>query len=168
MFKKNVSVDSYPARFPCKKKSKQVVKMIEEAIDEGESLSSQVEVWAEGLQPGLGQPVFKKIKSELAAAYMSLGASLSFELGDVQASQQVKGSVFHKNPKNYGGLRGGMTTGERLVLRLNLKPPSSLKEVAQKGRHDPVIATRAVPVLEAMTYLVVVDHLLWSRLDTLS
>ena len=128
-------------------------------------MGSLVEFWLEGLPRGLGQPVFHKFKSDLAGALMSVGAAVAFELGEGFSVSKKRGLEFHSSDQSYGGLRGGLTTGKRVVARVAFKPPSSLRDVAQKGRHDPCIGPRAVPVVEAMACLVVADHILWSRLD---
>ena len=86
-------------------------------------------------------------------------------VGDLNVSQP--GSLFHKNVDVYGGIRGGLSTGEVIELKIFFKPPSSLGETARKGRHDPCVIPRAVPVLESMVYLVLLDHLLAQRLDCL-
>ena len=147
--------------------SDEAIAKLMQAKEQGDSLSSQVRLFIEGLPKGLGQPVFKKFKSDLSMALMSLGASLSFEVGSKDSLKQT-GRLFHANKQNYGGLRGGLTTGEKLTVHLGFKPPSSLGEISQKGRHDPSIAPRAAVVVEAMAHLVVADHLLWRRLDCFS
>ena len=165
LFQKGILPDTFSACFPHKEKSKQAVEHLLKAKEEGESLGSLVELWIEGLPKSLGQPIFHKFKSDLAKALMSLGACSGLEIGSGFSSAKSKGKNFHQSSKNYGGLRGGMTTGERLCLRVALKPPSSLGKLAQKGRHDPCIGPRAVPVIEAMACLVTADHLLWKKLD---
>jgi chorismate synthase len=87
-------------------------------------------------------------------------------LGSGFASSQQDGKSFHQSSQDvYGGIRGGISTGEEIVLRVSVKPTSSILDVARKGRHDPFILTRAIPVLEAMAWLVMADHLLWQRTD---
>lgn len=167
LFKSGHLAETFSAAFPHKKKSEQVTQLLMQAKNEGDSLGSTVELWLDALPKGLGQPLFHKFKSDLTYGIMSLGASVAVEIGLGVDSAIEKGSQFHKYAKNYGGLRGGLTTGERLCLRVTFKPPSSLGTIAKKGRHDPCIAPRAVSVLEAIACLVVADHLLWSRLDQL-
>ena len=130
-------------------------------------MGSLVELWIEGLLEGLGQPVFHKFKSDMVQGLMSLGASSGVEIGKGFPSAREEGFIFHKSSENYGGLRGGLTTGERIVMRVAFKPPSTLGKMAKEGRHDPCISPRAVPVVEAMACIVSADHLLWSRLDRL-
>lgn len=151
--------------FPHKNKSEQAKKLLIEAKLKGESLGSLVELWIENLPKALGQPIFHKFKSDLAKNILSLGASTALEFGLGKDSVQSKGSIFHSKPENYGGLRGGLTTGERLCLRASFKPPSSLGKLAKTGRHDPCIGPRVLPVIEAISLFIIADHLLWNRLD---
>ena len=75
------------------------------------------------------------------------------------------GTEFHANPSNYGGIRGGISTGEDIQLKIALKPTSSILDVAKRGRHDPCILLRALVVFEAMAWLVLADQLLMRRLN---
>ena len=138
-----------------------------QAKKKGESYGGLAEISINAPPRGLGQPVFHKLKSDLAGALMSVGATCGFEVGEGFAASQSKGTSFHnrKDSPVYGGLRGGMSTGEKISLRVAFKPTSSIGDLAKKGRHDPCIVLRALPVLEAMVYVVLADHLLWSRLD---
>lgn len=165
LFQKNILSEIFSACFPHKEKSEEAVKFLLKAKKEGNSLGSLVELWMEGLPKGLGQPVFHKFKSDLVQGLMSLGASSGVETGKGFPSAREEGFTFHKSPGNYGGLRGGLTTGERVVMRVVFKPPSTLGKMAKEGRHDPCIGPRAVPVVEAMACIVSANHLLWSRLD---
>ena len=113
----------------------------------------------------MGQPVFHKFKADLAGAFLGIGASAGVFIGEGLHASSFKGTDFHNKSKSYGGLRGGLTTGENIKIQIPFKPPSSLKEVAMEGRHDPCIGPRAVCVVESMACLVILDHLLWKRLD---
>jgi len=147
--------------------SPEVVARLEKAQKEGESFGGVIEVRVKNPPRSLGQPVFHKLKSDLAAAYMSIGAVSAVELGVGIESLQRRGTEFHSESasSNYGGIRGGVSTGEEILFRVHVKPTSSLLDVAKKGRHDPFIGTRAVPVVESMSYLVLADHLLWKKTD---
>lgn len=136
-----------------------------EAKAKGESFGGIVELQLKGLPPHLGQPVFHKLKTDLAAAMMSVGATAGVEFGEGFSSTEKQGTAFHNEEQSYGGLRGGISTGDPIRLRIAFKPASTLGAMAREGRHDPAIVPRAVPVLEAMAWLVVADHLLWRRLD---
>jgi chorismate synthase len=165
----HINVDEYATRFPSSKQQSEVVQLLEKAKLEGESYGGQVETQVIGVPQGLGQPVFHKFKSDLGSAMMSIGAATAFEFGDGFASTLKAGQDFHKEmaSPNYGGIRGGITTGEKISFNVGFKPTSSVKDVAKKGRHDPCIVPRAVPVVEAMTWLVLADHILWRRLDNI-
>jgi chorismate synthase len=135
---------------------------------EGDSVGGIAEIWVPAPPKSLGQPVFHKLKADLSAAYMSIGATTGVELGGGFSLAEQRGTEVHTDKgasEVYGGIRGGLTTGEKLILRVAFKPTSSILDVAKKGRHDPCIVIRALPVLEAMTWLVLADHILWRRLD---
>jgi chorismate synthase len=154
----------------------------------GSSIGAVVEVVAEGVPPGLGAPVYGKIDAELAAALMSINAVKGVEIGDGFASAQLTGeeNADEMRPGNAGaptflsnhagGVLGGISTGQPLVCRFAVKPTSSIltprasvtrtgepAEVVTKGRHDPCVGIRAVPVGEAMVACVLADHLLRHR-----
>jgi chorismate synthase len=159
-------VDQNSVRLPHPTLGPEAEAFLREAKLEGHSYGGVAEVVVRSLPRALGQPVFHKLKSDLAAAVMSIGATCGVEFGSGFSSTEREGSVFHaSNPQNYGGIRGGISTGDTLSLRVAFKPTSSVLDLAKKGRHDPCIVPRAVPVLEAMVALVLADHLLWRRLD---
>ena len=161
------NVDSFQARFPSAQ-SAQVEKLLQDAQASGESYGGVAEILIHQAPGSLGQPVFHKLKADLAQAFMSVGATNGFELGLGFESVSEKGTEFHSGDKAvYGGIRGGISTGEDILLRVSFKPTSSIMDVAKKGRHDPCIVTRAIPVLEAMTWLVLADHVLWAKTDRL-
>ena len=159
-------IDKYKTRFPSAREA-HVAKWLEDAKTLGESYGGIVEVQIKNVSAGLGQPIFHKFKSDLAMAMMSLGAATAFEFGDGFGSVIQPGTEFHSNmnSESYGGIRGGITTGDPIFFRVGFKPTSSIKDTAKKGRHDPCIVPRAVPVVEAMTWLLLADHLLWAKLD---
>ncbi|MGZ3800301.1 MAG: chorismate synthase [Bdellovibrio sp.] len=162
----NKDIDSFQARFPSSR-DQDVAKILKEAQENGESYGGVAEILIKNPPAYLGQPVFHKLKSDLAQAFLSIGATSGFELGLGFESSKVTGTEFHKlsSSPNYGGIRGGISTGENILMKISFKPTSSIMDVAKKGRHDPCIVTRAIPVLEAMTWLVLADHYLWSRTD---
>lgn len=176
-------------RCPDAAKAGEMIELIEKVRKEGDSIGGTVEVVSTGLPPGLGSPVFNKLDADLAAALMSLGGIRGFEVGMGFEASKRKGSqvndVMYKDSSgklryktnNAGGLLGGITNGEDLVVRIAIKPTSSIskvqhtvdkygnpKELRVKGRHDPCLCPRAVPIAEAMVNLVLADHLLMSRL----
>ncbi|MBU8538544.1 chorismate synthase [Falsiroseomonas tokyonensis] len=154
----------------------------------GSSLGAVVEVVAEGVPPGLGAPIYGKLDAELASALMSINAVKGVEIGDGFASAALTGEgnademrmgadgqvLFGSN--HAGGILGGISTGQPIVARFVVKPTSSILtprqsvdrfgqevEVLTKGRHDPCVGIRAVPVGEAMLALVLADALLRHR-----
>jgi chorismate synthase len=154
----------------------------------GSSLGAIVEVVAEGVPPGLGAPIYGKLDADLAAALMGINAVKGVEIGDGFAAAALSGEgnademrmgpggevAFASN--HAGGILGGISTGQPVVARFAVKPTSSILtprqsvdrfgedvEVLTKGRHDPCVGIRAVPVGEAMLALVLADHLLRHR-----
>lgn len=160
-------VDASVARFPDSQKGSDIERLLLEAKKEGLSYGGKVGIFIKGVPAGLGQPVFHKLKADLAAAFLSVGATSACELGLGFDSSEAEGTQFHQREDVYGGVRGGLSTGEDIYFNLSFKPTSSVLDVAKKGRHDPCIVIRAVPVIEAMTALVLADHVLWRRLDRL-
>ena len=148
-------------------RSQEIVEFLNQAKIEGQSYGGIAQVVIKNPPQYLGQPVFHKLKSDLASAMMSVGATTGFELGGGFSAAFAKGTEFHqKNDSEvYGGVRGGISTGEDIVFRVAFKPTSTVLDTAKKGRHDPCIVLRALPVLEAMAWLVLADHYLWSLLD---
>ena len=150
---------------------------VEAARDEGDSVGGVAEVWIEGLPIGLGDPTFAKLDALLAYAMMSIGAVKGVELGAGFESARRRGSenndeLAPEGPlkNDAGGTLGGISTGAPVVVRLAVKPTSSISktqrtvnkegsatEISTKGRHDPCIAPRIVPVAEAMAAIVVYD-----------
>jgi chorismate synthase len=181
-------VEKNIVRCPDAEMAAQMIELIEKVRKEGDSIGGKVEVVSRGLPLGLGSPVFNKLDADLASALMSLGGIRGFEVGMGFEASKKKGSqvndVMYKDKtgrlrfktNNAGGLLGGITNGEDLVVRIAIKPTSSIsktqhtvdkygnpKELKVKGRHDPCLCPRAVPIAEAMVNLVLADHLLMSR-----
>ncbi|MBF9051037.1 chorismate synthase [Roseobacter sp. HKCCD9010] len=153
----------------------------------GDSVGAVIEVVASGLPAGLGAPIYGKLDTDLAAACMSINAVKGVEIGDGMAAAALTGSenadeismgdngpVYSSN--HAGGILGGISTGQDVIVRFAVKPTSSIltprktitksgeaAEIVTKGRHDPCVGIRAVPVGEAMVACVVLDHLLLHR-----
>jgi chorismate synthase len=153
----------------------------------GNSVGAVIEIVATGMPAGLGAPIYAKLDTELAAAMMSINAVKGVEVGEGFASAALTGEqnademtmgpdgpVFSTN--HAGGILGGISTGQDVVVRFAVKPTSSiLKEratidkagqetqIVTRGRHDPCVGIRAVPVGEAMMACVLADHLLLHR-----
>jgi chorismate synthase len=162
--------EKFAARIPDMEVSQQAEIGLSQAKGTGESFGACVDLFIAGCPIGLGQPVFHKLKSDLCAAMMTVGATAAVEFGEGVDSAAMRGSDFHSRPSavQYGGIRGGISTGQLVRIKVTLKPTSSLGSVAKQGRHDPCIAPRALVVLEAMATLVLADHVLWRRLDTVT
>jgi chorismate synthase len=144
-------------------------KLLVEAKTEGKSYGGIVELIIKNPPKYLGEPIFDKLKDRLSSAFMSVGATIGVEFGEGFESSNFEGSQFHHSLENpsYGGIRGGMSTGENIIVRIAFKPTSSVLDVAKKGRHDPCIVPRAIPVLEAMAWWVLADFILLKRLNNL-
>ncbi len=153
----------------------------------GSSVGAVIEVVADGVQPGLGAPIYGKLDADLAAALMSINAVKGVEIGegfdaaaltgeDNADEMRMKDGEVQFLANHAGGVLGGISTGQPIVARFAVKPTSSILtprravdragaevEVMTKGRHDPCVGIRAVPVGEAMLALVLADHLLRHR-----
>ena len=153
---------------------------------QGDSAGGIVEAIVRHCPPGLGEPVFDKLEADLAKALLSIPAIKGFEIGSGFAAARMKGSEhndeFYRDRKSgairtrtnfAGGILGGISTGEEIVVRVAVKPPSSIpksqttidmkgrrRKISVTGRHDPCLCPRVVPVVESMIALVLADHLM--------
>lgn len=176
---------------PCPETAERMARAIQEARTAGDSLGAIVSCEVYGLPAGLGEPIYDKLSSRLAAAMLSINAARGFELGEGFALASRRGSESNdallpseegspQQATNYtGGLLGGITTGAPLTFRTAFKPTSSIALPQQTvgrdslptsltitGRHDPCVGVRAVPIVEAMTALTLMDfYLLHQRPD---
>jgi chorismate synthase len=158
-------VDAHITRCPDQVTADRIAEAIAEAKRTGDSLGGVIGLRVEGLPVGLGEPVFGKLKARLADALAGVGAVTGVCWGPtgLLRSLELPGSLFHANASAYGGVQGGLSNGEPLEARVLFKPPATLGEHAREGRHDPCILPRAVPVIEAMTSLVLADLWLQKR-----
>ncbi|MEE8580170.1 MAG: chorismate synthase [Myxococcota bacterium] len=182
-------VESNPVRCPDPQTAARMAERIDDARRRGDSLGGVVECVARKVPAGLGEPVFDKIEAELARAVMSLPASKGFEIGSGFEGTRLTGSE-HNDPfvpdekgapraasNRSGGVQGGITNGEPIVIRVGFKPTATIAKAQQtvdragravtleaRGRHDPCVLPRAVPIVEAMVCLVLADHWLRQRL----
>ena len=172
-----------PVRCPDREKAPVMERAILAAREAGDSLGGVVEILATGVPAGLGDPVMDKLEAQLAWGLMSIGAVKAFEVGEGFAAARHRGSEMNDRltregfATNYtGGILGGISTGEPIVTRIAVKPPSSIalkqktvdvegkeRDFAISGRHDPCLCPRVVPVAEAMTCLTLADALLRQR-----
>lgn len=149
--------------FPDKDQEEDLKSLLKIAKVEGESYGGIIKVKIKNLTTGLGQPVFSKLKSDLSAALFSIGATQGVLLGETNV--HLKGTEFHRLEAPYGGIQGGLSTGEDMDLQILMKPTSSILDVAKSGRHDPCILPRALVVVESMINLVLIDHALLTKTD---
>ena len=136
--------------------------MLDAAMAAGSSLGAIVECGATGVPAGWGAPVYAKLDADLAAACMSVNAVKAVEIGAGFASAGRKGED-NGDSAMAGGITGGIATGDPIVLRAAFKPTSSVPALGVAGRHDPCVALRGAPVIEAMAALVLADHKLLHR-----
>lgn len=154
--------------------------LIRDLKKEGDSIGAKLTVVAENVPVGLGEPVFDRLDADLAHALMSINAVKAVEIGDGFAVVEQKGSEHRDEmtPSGFlsnhaGGILGGISSGQPIMVNIALKPTSSIMvpgksvnlnneqvELVTKGRHDPCVGIRAVPIAEAMTAIVLLDHLL--------
>ena len=177
-------VEANIARCPDEAAATAMVERIDRARKDGDSLGGVVECVCRNVPVGLGEPVFDKLEADLAHAMMSLPASKGFEIGSGFAGATMTGSE-HNDPfttndgkvrtttNRSGGIQGGISNGEDIVFRIVFKPTATIRKTQKtvddkgqartleaKGRHDPCVLPRAVPMVEAMACLVLADHYL--------
>jgi chorismate synthase len=133
--------------------------MLDQIRSEGDSLGGIVECVASGVPAGWGAPVYAKLDAELAAACMGINAVKGVEIGEGFGAARMRGSE-NRGGMAASGIDGGISTGKPIVVRVAFKPTSS---IGGKGRHDPCVAIRGAPVVEAMVALVLADHKLLHR-----
>jgi chorismate synthase len=126
----------------------------------GESVPFQVSVRVSGVPAALGEPVFDKLKADLAKAIFSIGGSVAIDVGAGEEFLNLEGHDYVPQGDLFGGQEGGMTNGGLLILKITFKAPSTVGPLAKEGRHDPCLAPRVFPVIESMIYLVLADHYL--------
>lgn len=175
-----------PLRCPDPTAEALMTKQLFQLKAEGDSTGGIVSCLIEGVPAGLGEPVFDRLQADLAKAMMSINAAKGFDYGDGFAAAGKRGSEhndsftgnknsLHPATNHAGGILGGISTGETIILRVAFKPVSSiskpqqtvdmdgnLKELSVRGRHDVCIVPRAVSVVEAMAALVIADHMMIS------
>lgn len=127
---------------------------------QGDSIGGKVELQITNCPAGLGEPVFDKLKADLAKAMLSIGSCMGIQFGLGEEFASLLGSQISQNSKNFSGIEGGISNGELINCQLYFKAPSTIGEKAKAGRHDPCILPRVLPVVEAMAKIVIADHLL--------
>ena len=179
------AVEASPVRCPHPETAQAMVEQIKAMRSKGDSVGGVIECRVRNLPVGLGVPVFDRLEADLAKAMLSLPATKGFEVGSGFASTRLLGSEHNDafiekeghvgtETNRSGGVQGGISNGEDLVFRVAFKPTATIlqsqatidsqgqaTELIGRGRHDPCVLPRAVPIVEAMTALVLVDH--WMR-----
>ena len=156
----NINQDMSPYSFPDISKNNEIKKYLENLQANGESVGGRVCIIVDHCPVGLGEPAFDKLKADFAKALLSIGAVVSFSYGLGEEMAELCGSIVSKNPASFGGMEGGISNGERMLMTITFKPTSTVGEKAKEGRHDPCIIPRAIPVVEAMVKVVLADHYL--------
>jgi chorismate synthase len=179
-------IDSNIVRCPDDKVASKMIKRIKELQQDGDSCGGVIECLVKNVPSGLGMPVFDKLEADLAKALMSLPATKGFEIGSGFLGTYLRGSEHNDSfiesddisklktiSNNSGGIQGGISNGENIEMKIAFKPTATIgkeqktvnadgKEVLMKakGRHDPCVLPRAVPMVDSMVALVLADHLL--------
>lgn len=180
-------IEQNPFFFPDAGKLEELDQYMRDLKKEGNSIGAKVQVIARNVPVGLGEPVFDRLDADIAHAMMGINAVKGVEIGDGFAVVEQKGSEHRDEmtPAGFasnhaGGILGGISSGQDIVVSMALKPTSSITvpgktintegeaiEMITKGRHDPCVGIRAVPIAEAMLALVLMDHLLRHRAQNL-
>lgn len=184
---KTKDVEANIVRCPDNATAKKMISLIEQTRAAGDSLGGVIECVVRNVPPGLGEPVFDKLEADLAKAMLSLPATKGFEIGSGFSATRMKGSQHNdafemrdnrvRTSTNYsGGIQGGISNGEEIYFRVAFKPTATIAreqktvtasrqqtKLAARGRHDPCVLPRAVPMVEAMAALVLCDHTLRQR-----
>ena len=177
-------IDENIVRCPDPVAASKMIESIEKAKKEGDSLGGIITCVVRGVPAGLGEPVFDKLHAELGKAMLSINAVKGFEIGSGFSGSRMKGSEHNDQfeagggtSTNYsGGIQGGLSNGEEIYFRVAFKPVASIRQkqkaldadgkevdLENRGRHDPCVVPRAVPIVEAMTSLVLADFYLAQR-----
>ncbi len=176
-------IDDNPFFCPDISKVPEMEALIDQLRQDGDSVGAKITLVASGMMSGLGEPVFNRLDADIAGAIMGINAVKGVEIGSGFESVTQRGSA-HRDEimpdgflsNNAGGVLGGISTGQDIIVRLAMKPTSSITlpaktidtqgkaaEITTKGRHDPCVGVRATPIAEAMLAIVLMDHLLKHR-----
>ena len=187
----NKDYDSNIVRCPDNNASEKMINLITELKSKGNTVGGQIKCIINGVNPGLGEPVFDKLHADLGKAMLSINAVKGFEYGSGFSGSKMTGSVHNDEfivengnvstkTNNSGGIQGGISNGEEIYFKVAFKPVATIMskqnsidkeknnvELSVKGRHDPCVVPRAVPIVESMAAIVLADHLLKNRLSKL-
>ncbi|WP_212113322.1 chorismate synthase [Candidatus Shikimatogenerans silvanidophilus] len=178
-------IDNTPIRCPDIEISKKMIKLIEKTKNEGDTLGGIITCIIKNVPIGIGEPIFSKLHAEIGRAMLSINAVKGFEYGSGFIGTKMKGSehndIFKKNGKtktNFsGGIQGGISNGMDIYFRVAFKPVATIikkqktinkfgeeKIIKVKGRHDPCVLPRAIPIVESMAALVMIDFILYNKI----
>jgi len=181
---KTREIEANMVRCPDRQTAERMIRLIEKARKAGDTVGGIVEGVARGVPPGWGEPVFDRLEADLAKAMLSLPASKGFDVGSgfdgilLTGTQhndpfRAKGGRVYTTSNRSGGIQGGISNGQTIYFRVAFKPVATVMReqdtvdiafknatIKARGRHDPCVLPRAVPMVEAMTALVLVDHAL--------
>ena len=187
----NKDFDSNIVRCPDNDASEKMINLITELKSKGNTVGGQIKCIINGVKPGLGEPVFDKLHADLGKAMLSINAVKGFEYGSGFSGSKMTGSVHNDEfivengnistkTNNSGGIQGGISNGEEIYFKVAFKPVATIMskqnsidkeknnvELSVKGRHDPCVVPRAVPIVESMAAIVLADHLLRNRTSKL-
>ena len=187
----NKDYDSNIVRCPDNDASEKMINLITDLKSKGNTVGGQIKCIINGVKPGLGQPVFDKLHADLGKAMLSINAVKGFEYGAGFSGSKMTGSVHNDEfivengnvstkTNNSGGIQGGISNGEEIYFKVAFKPVATIMskqksidkeknnvELSVKGRHDPCVVPRAVPIVESMAAIVLADHLLRNRTSKL-
>lgn len=182
-------VESNPVRCPDQTMAEQMFDFIDNVRKEGDSVGGIIECVVKNVPAGIGTPIFDRLEADLAKAMLSIPATKGFEIGSGFRAVEMKGSEHndpfyaegdqvHTRTNNSGGVQGGISNGEPIIFRIAFKPTATILRYQEtitpgkepttlkpKGRHDPCVLPRAVPIVEAMTALVLADHSLLQMMN---
>lgn len=184
---KNIDLDyinKNPLKIPCEETTKKATSLLDKLINENNSIGGTAHCEITGLKAGIGEPVFEKLDAMLSKAIMSIGATKGIEFGLGFLASEKKGSEYNdifynknneilKKSNNSGGILGGISDGSKITMNIVFKPTPSISipqdsinnnlenvNVTIKGRHDPFIIPRAIPVIESMVAITLLDYIL--------
>jgi len=181
-------IESTPVRCPDPEKAQEMISLIEEVKSKGDTIGGVITCVIKGVPAGLGEPVFGKLHAVLGAAMLSINAVKGFEYGDgfdvSHRGSEVNDEFYNDNGKigtrtnHSGGIQGGISNGQDIYFRVAFKPVATIlmqqnsvdkggndTELKARGRHDACVLPRAVPIVEAMAAMVILDYYLLSRKD---
>ena len=187
VFPSIAEIEATPVRCPHGATAEQMVRLIQEVKEAGDSLGGVVRCCIRNVPAGLGEPVFDRLEADLAKGMLSIPATKGFEIGSGFAGVSMRGSEHNDKfvmksgrmgtETNFsGGIQGGISNGEDIYFRVAFKPTSTIQmpqktvdsegntaDIEVKGRHDPCVVPRAVPIVESMASLVLADHFLLQK-----